>query len=647
MADEKLSWQLQFDLVGNGLQEARSQMESMQRSLSKGQKAMVEFEIAGKKVQVEIQGIGEKAEKAVPKLDKMRDSLKEFAKTNWAAIGAVTALGGALAYGFSKLDQFGDMALKAFGERQGALRAYRTLFGSESKAEEEFGKAGAFAARTDLTFEDTLRAQKKLAVAGFRNEGKDNALDRALLTVSDVASMASPEDRGLAMERLGKAFADVKSKGKLQGEELKQLSEGGLSRRLIVEEVGKLLKIKGGNAAVEKLISGGGVTDDIGIAAIQRAALSQFGTSKLGQYSVGAAGSLSGLLSNRDEQFQNQMRAIDSEALPSVKEYKLALTEQSKAFDLATQKGQNLSITLQGFADTSIGLKSVWTDFVTGLVESFAESYAEAARAMGIGKDGMTDLSANARAMGAELGKVGDAVFQITHAFETLAPVVEVVSGTLNLLWKTFTTIIMSAADLVWSLIPFAEKLTGRSNTDAFLSAGKRINELGAAALNGGFDPGQSPRELAEKRRQEREAQDAKDRVKEVKGATFKEEAKKKAEAASGKGSGGGGGGIGEIFAVAGLRGIIEKDLMAGAVSVPLVPGLRGMVTPQIAYQQDLNRELTAGMAERKPVPAVVKIDDVEIVVTGDMSPGDVAAKIAEVLQSYGRYARTPAPGNT
>jgi tape measure domain len=282
-----------------------------------------------------------------------------------AKLAAVAVAGLALA-----LDKFGDKAIEAFGERQGALRAYTTLLGDAHKAEEEFLKAQALSQKTDLTSSQLEGAQKSLMVAGFR--GKD--LDAALLATADVASMAAPAERQLTTDRFARALSQVFSKGKLQGEEIRQLTEAGLSRSKLNEEL--IAAGLGGDAAsVERAVSGGKVTSGVGIAAIERAILAQFGTSRLGEYATGSSGTISSLLSNRDEGIKNLMKGYDLEKLPQAAAYKDALKKQADSLSLNSETGNKLSLVLQSLTDSSLGFKGAWEEGKTAFLEEFVKGF--------------------------------------------------------------------------------------------------------------------------------------------------------------------------------------------------------------------------------------------------------------------------------
>jgi len=387
------------------------------------------------------------------------DASRRITVTLGDVIGVARSVAAALWKPIEMLDKFGDTAVSAFGERQGAIRAYTTLLGDATQAQVEFFKAQQLSQKTDLTSGQVEGAQKSLMVAGFRGEG----LDQALLATADLGAMASPKEREMMVERSARALSQIFSKGKLQAEELRQLAEAGISRKLVLEQ---LTGSKYGKnaAAVEKSITGGKISGDEGIAAIERAILKQFGTSKLGEFAMGSAGSLTSMLSNRDEGLQNVLKAFDAEEhIPAVNRYKDALREQTQAFDLATVKGQAFSLTLQGLSNTSMEVKTTWTMFLDGFTSSFTASYNEVQDALGLGQEGWDKTGVAAKNLGATLGgDVGAAVKHLTHMLSELHPWITLLDGALSI----FTTLVKSAAytiQFAYDLIRSIDPLSGKS----------------------------------------------------------------------------------------------------------------------------------------------------------------------------------------
>lgn len=656
MSDERLSWALQFDLTGDGLQQARAEMDNLQASLKKGQKAVFEFEVAGKKMQVELEGMGsaaKKTEKDVNSLggalDRIKSSVKDFAHEHWAAIGAVSAFAGAVAYGLKQLDEFGTHAIEAFGERNSTLRAYTALLGDAKKAQQEFNWDQGFGKAAPFKTEDIEMLHKRMIASGTMNVEEARA---GTLAISDLAALQGGERGQIALHKGSQMYAEIGEQG-VNKRLLRAISTDlNLSIGRMVAEVAKTQNLS--PEAVEKKIHSGDYANEAGgklfQRAIQDATLHLLGTNKLGDYSAKSSTSLGTLLINQEEQVKRLMKTFDSDSLPAVGRYREALMEQAKLFDVSTEKGKNVVATLQDFANTSINLKSDWTDFVTGVTDSFTESYAKTMEQMGVNQEGFEKLSDSARAAGLEVGTLGGGVFSMTHAFEEMAPVIDITVGTLVLMTKTIGLLGTVIKDTILSLTPgFLYGGSFKDQKDAFLHMGKTANEWGAAAANGGFAPGQAPWELRAARAKAW-AEKGADHLRlpgTNLGSAFSDEKKGglgHGSAKAGKGGKGGGGGLYSV------GGDFRPDYsgLAGGVVLPgvSIPGLSGgMSFASVPYQAEQQHALAAGIEARKPVPAIVKIDDITITVEGDMDAKAVAEQIADTLRGLGRYARTPSPG--
>lgn len=303
------------------------------------------------------------------------------------------------------LVEFDKHATTAFGERTSTLRAYTTILGDATQAQVEYGKANQLASMTELTSASTLKAQQALIVAGFRGED----LTKSLTASMDVAATKQPAEREMTMERMGRAFSQILAAGKLRGQELNQLAEAGVNRGQVLEILGKGDAGKG-----EKSISAGGVSAKEGIEAVYKSILSTLGTQKLGQFATGAAGSMAGELSNREEALDILLKSFDGETLPAVKRYTASLHEQNSMLSTNSENGKGLVMMLSDFASVTANVKTEWTDFTTAFMGSFVEAF-NTERAV----DGaFTPMTDGVKMLGETLGKVGTVVGQVTRAFE-------------------------------------------------------------------------------------------------------------------------------------------------------------------------------------------------------------------------------------
>jgi len=349
-------------------------------------------------------------------------ALQTFASAAAIALGAVVAGATAAGYALSQLD---EKATKAFGERTSSIRTYTTILGDAKQAQIEYTKANELASKTDFSSAGAVAAQQKLITAGFR--GGD--LDRALLSVADVTAAAAPNERTSVSEQISKAFSDVIGAGKLQGEELNQFRDAGISKGAILEALG---------ANAQSRISSGQVSAEEGVAAVQKAILAQFNTKKLGEFATQGNTSLSTLLSNKDEALENLLKSFDGETTPAVIRYKDALAEQTTALSTSSETGRGMVMMLSDFAGITANVKTIWTDFSTSFLETFVDSYNESRQ----GEQAFVAMTDGVKTLGKTLGQVGSVVGTLADGFESLMDALEPVGAYLSQFIGAFSEMI-------------------------------------------------------------------------------------------------------------------------------------------------------------------------------------------------------------
>ncbi|HMW80309.1 MAG TPA: hypothetical protein PKC78_08065 [Accumulibacter sp.] len=392
MSDERFQFLYDFQVNDQKLDRTAKLIDQLNLGLERSTRALRGFETASGS----FNRIGDGAKAATSKVLDLAAALNVAGTVARAVGGGVSAV-------YGGLDRFGDSFIKAAGERTSTVRGYTTfLDGDKRQAELEYYRAQQFAQKTDFTSQTIEQGQSRLLAQGFR--GHD--LYATLFAASDLAA-ASPDDKNETLKRLVKGFTDVKAKGHLQGEELTtQFAEAGLNLVLVEEELRKSLGLKN-IGAVDKAISSGSVSADVALPAIQRAILAQLHTTKAGEFATSSAGSLTSLLSNRDEAFQNLSKAFDADqALPAIGRYKKALTEETALYDVNGKKGKDLALVLQDIANATTNAKAGLSELTAAFTDSFSESYAQQQRRDG--RDFSTEFTTGAlRNLGEAIGRLG------------------------------------------------------------------------------------------------------------------------------------------------------------------------------------------------------------------------------------------------
>lgn len=116
----------------------------------------------------------------------------------------------------------GAASVKMAGEMQASKRAFTTLLGDSQKAEKLLGDLAKFAAETPFDLPGLTTASKKLLAFGFAAED----IIPIMASIGDAAAMLGIGQEGI--DRLTLAIGQMQAKGKVSGEEMRQLAEAGI-----------------------------------------------------------------------------------------------------------------------------------------------------------------------------------------------------------------------------------------------------------------------------------------------------------------------------------------------------------------------------------------------------------------------------------
>lgn len=169
--------------------------------------------------------------------------------------GLATAIGGIVAT--AGLVELSKQALKLSSDAEQAQIAFTTMLGSADKAQKFIAQLTKFAADTPFELPQLRTASKRLLAFGF-------AADQVLPMLTAVGNAASGLGLGAeGIDRITLALGQMHAKGKVQGDELLQLTEAGINASAILAD-----KMKISQAQVMKLVSKGVIPADKAIQAL-------------------------------------------------------------------------------------------------------------------------------------------------------------------------------------------------------------------------------------------------------------------------------------------------------------------------------------------------------------------------------------------
>jgi|GEM_PF-3300993 len=280
-----------------------------------------------------VNGITGKAEQATKSLGEIEGSLRKVDKAagglDWGKIkdgksavadlaGGMKALGVAAGLAAAAVAaaagvaivKFGGAAIEAAGFAQKSKLALTQLTGSGEVAAQEFDAVRKSAADLGLDVDESVKSFQKLLAAQF-SIGEAKGIIKMGADLRAIGASAENAQSAIV------AITQIKSKGKLQGEELMQLQEAGVSGKLVNEA---LMKSTGQDlAGVQKMMSAGKIDAETGVAAIIEAIKHKVGESELGEAGAKfAATTIAGFSGKLQGGLRNAMIDIGTAVEPAI-----------------------------------------------------------------------------------------------------------------------------------------------------------------------------------------------------------------------------------------------------------------------------------------------------------------------------------------
>lgn len=147
-----------------------------------------------------------------------------------ASAGVAMGLAGVAA----AMGVMGIASVKMAAEMQANKRAFSTLLGDSQQAEKFLGDLAKFAAETPFELPGLVTASKKLLAFGFAAQD----IIPMMAAIGDAAAMLGMGQEGI--DRLTLALGQMQAKGKVSGEEMRQLAEAGIPAwKFLADAIGK------------------------------------------------------------------------------------------------------------------------------------------------------------------------------------------------------------------------------------------------------------------------------------------------------------------------------------------------------------------------------------------------------------------------
>lgn len=224
-----------------------------------------------------------------------------------------------------------SMVLSAMAFKENSLQAFVLLTKNDRLARTAYQRALSTADLLGANRRETLTTFQQLMSKGFDLNTITN-ITKAMADLQAINPTAN-------VKSLTLAISQIKGKGKLQGEELMQLAEAGLSQSSVMAALAKATKKSVGD--IDKAIRAGKINAEQGIDAIL-ASVQELTGKPLGEAAIEKASSLSGLLDQLSwENIQDRL-LLDVDLGPGFEAVKGALKNLNRLLNDSSDSGKRL-----------------------------------------------------------------------------------------------------------------------------------------------------------------------------------------------------------------------------------------------------------------------------------------------------------------
>ncbi len=320
--------------------------------------------------------------------------------------GKTAALVGAVAVG-----AFGKMTFEAASFGQASEQALEQLMGGGGRA--AFDDIVALADRFNLPIKETTKQFQKLLAMQFAPEAAKGIIKMS----ADLQALgANAEETG----RVVTAITQIKAKGRVQSEELLQLSEAGVSTELVLQALGKRLGKT--TKEVQSMMQKGLVPAEVGIEAIGDAIKKKAKITEFGE----AAQKASGRLANLGTKLQNKVTLaflnLGRRALPILEGRLIPALDKMFAAFSGARGGLVLDVMSAGVEKMIDGLAFLARS-MPSFFDSFVEGFSQVEDALGPVDaffEGMGDNAPTVREVGRAVGQLTATLIAMLGVFSQL-----------------------------------------------------------------------------------------------------------------------------------------------------------------------------------------------------------------------------------
>lgn len=442
---------------------------------------------------------------AVGMAKEMRPVGQALASVASYAAGAQLALFGMAAGGI-----YAVRNAQAF--KSDTMFAFRQILGTKEAAQSAYDLAAKTSIKIGGDFQETMSAMNSLLAQGFSTNFADEII-RAMADLKTVNPQAN-------LEGITRAISQIKTTGRLQGDELMQLAEAGVNVSDVYKKIAASMKLtdKPGQTAVEqvqKLQAAGKISADEAIKGIMGSIKGQIGGKEFGSVaSAKADASLEGMIARLKNLGTQSLAAVNVDWSPMTSAIQKVVAAMSspagkKLFDAI---GASISKVVGAFGNITDGDITSGFEKAAELITKVGDEVASVLKLMiaarpvfeMVGSVLGTGLSAAAFVADTLAAAIGAVKSLIDGASQSLGPIAGAVGAAVspaNSLASAFDRIASSSASAAASIRTIA---SGAATSAVLGVGGGLLGRASGGPVNAGqtyvvgergpelFTPGQS-----------------------------------------------------------------------------------------------------------------------------------------------------------
>jgi len=410
----------------------------------------------------------------------MGSALGSMALKAGAAAAAIALIVSAIKAAAAAMVKFVGATIKMAAWVEKTRMGFSFVAGGVKKGNAAMARAIKLSKTYGLDVMETTDQFKKLLAMQF-------SLSEATDVVKMAADMKALGMGAEATQGIITAMTQIKSKGKLAGEEMMQLAERGISMKLVYDALGKQLNKT--PKQIMKMMQAGKITSAMGLKAIKAAVMQKLHIDNLGDAGIKATKTLSGMWGKMKAAGQGAFIEFAQKVLPSIRKAFGPIVEEIMAWSKSEGAKNLMADMVEGFGMLARSAAQAWPaiKLIAKATAGLVGLMASAAQATEATTDKLADMGITAGPVSAMITMFKVLGVVVLAAGAAIAVALAIAAAPVIILWNAF--------GMLWDAIVFGIESTvgplmalGSIIGSAFSAAWNAIKEFAAGFMGLGGD---------------------------------------------------------------------------------------------------------------------------------------------------------------